>query len=154
MEKGIATMFHQDLSKMVDRILSNEAPNFDLVIKLINRGATFNPQRVLELFYRTEITNGSAYYPDHYLEWIDLLINANAQDTQHPVHKNTILMWATDRRESELVEKLLQAQTNPNLTNDKGETALHIAVRNNHPACVNLLLAATNSEEKIAVKPK
>ncbi len=40
------------------------------------------------------------------------------------------------------------------MTNDNGETALQIAVRNNHPACVNLLLAANSEEIETALKPK
>lgn len=72
-------------------------------------------------------------------DMVNFLLDNNAE-INYISPEGTVLMAATVKGNDKLVEKLLKLKADPNLTNEKGITALMYAVQFKNAKIVNLLL--------------
>ena len=85
---------------------------------------------------------------------LDLLIQKNEEVFNRILNKqefstgNTLLIYATQNNLKSLVELLLLKGADPNLQNKFGNSALHIAYKNDNAFIINLLLEY-NAEQKL-----
>ncbi|MHA7832202.1 MAG: ankyrin repeat domain-containing protein [Flagellimonas sp.] len=150
-KKGNISFLKLLIEKGVDyKSLNRDGANAFLFAAQGGRGYS-NPLSVYEylkgLGLDPNMVTHTGYTPLHRLAYnnddpaiFELFLSAGANVNQKDVDGNTPFLNAASRNQLEMVKLLSQDVTNFNIANEKGQTALILAVENNGPEVVDFLL--------------
>jgi FOG: Ankyrin repeat len=138
----------------LDSVISNQFPKPGIIIALANKGANLNAtgasgQTPLGRLAGTcQYSNGAP----HYESVISVLISKHADTNARDASGNTPVLNATQQCCTEMLKILLDAGADPNIRNNKGDSALRLVNPNyslSGPSCMPAfqLLKAAGAKE-------
>ena len=113
------------------------------ILRLNELGFFDNPQNTERMLSAVEVysSTNSTSNSESVVNIICEAISQGCDFTNMVIDNDPIVIWATIKRHTQIVELLLEKGVDPNLANKDGLTPLYVASRNKHTKLVKLLLS-------------
>ena len=125
---------HFKLTEDASELKNEESKKDSSEEKLLNKLISILNKKDIDQYF-SQLQNNEKYFPN--------IINKKEQNTG-----NTLLIYAVENNLKSIAESLLVKGADPNIQNISGDTALHLAYKNNNSFMVNLLIEYNADQTK------